>query len=116
MRTQRVAHQVSLEYVDADPMYAAPGAVMRSVKDPEHSDELRLTIYDDSPNARSTGSRSGRRQLELAGSARALECFGTFLIALARLDGSDDGHVHLEIEGPAGSPSELIVRRLTEPA
>lgn len=52
-------------------------------------------------------------QVQLTGSARALEAFGTYLIALGRLDSSDpDPHEHFEdIADERGGKVHLIVRR-----
>lgn len=83
--------------------------------DPEFTNELRLGVYTDDPETIGFPSQlAGERlQVQLAGTPRALEALGTYLIALARLNTSDpDPHEHFEdVRDERGGDVHLIVRR-----
>jgi hypothetical protein len=110
-----VTAQIALEYwMQAD----SPGHATQHVPvDPQYTDELILAVRSDEqdadPRARVV---SGRPQVHLAGPPRALEAFGRYLIALARLDSQDpDVHEHFEdVQNDDGGTAHLIVRRLRE--
>jgi hypothetical protein len=83
--------------------------------DPDFTNELEVAIrFDDleaDPRVRIQGDR--RPQVNLVGSPRALEAFGRYLIALARLDSADpDPHEHFEdVRNADGGTVHLIVHR-----
>jgi hypothetical protein len=83
--------------------------------EPEFTSELLVSAYLENAqtDALSELLKTGRLQIELVGTPRALESFGTFLIALARLETEDPKpHEHLEdVQGEHGSTVHLIVRR-----
>ena len=83
--------------------------------DPEFTDELRVAVYvDDDETLGFPPELLGKRlQVQRSGSARALEAFGIYLVALARLDSSDpDPHEHFEdVSDERGGTVHLIVRR-----
>lgn len=83
--------------------------------DPEFTNELKIAVYieDDSVGPPPEVLRKGPLQVQLSGTSRALEAFGTYLVALARLDTADpDPHEHFEDVGNEhGGTLHLIVRR-----
>lgn len=82
--------------------------------DPSYTNELTLNVYADDDSTGLPPALAGvRLQIEFAGTARALEEFGTYLIALARLESPDpDPHEHFEDVGSeTGETVHLIVRR-----
>lgn len=82
---------------------------------PRHSDELLIALRsdetEDDPRRPLTQDRP---QVHFAGTPRALEEFGRYLIALARLPSNDsDLHEHFEgVQNDEGGTVHLIVRRL----
>ena len=92
------------------------GSVYRNFPvDPDHTDELIIAVRSDESNdgPRPPAIRD-RPQVHLAGTPRALEAFGRYLIALARLDTHDrDVHEHFEdVQNDDGGTVHLIVRRV----
>lgn len=90
------------------------GIFSRRPVEPEHTEELRIGVYFDDDTIGVPPELSGRPlQVEFAGSARALEAFGAFLIALARHSTEDpEPHEHFdEIAGEQGAHVHLVVRR-----
>lgn len=82
--------------------------------EPENTNELVVGVYLDDDSVGFPSALDGKRlQIELAGSARALEALGTYLIALARLQSADpDTHEHFEdVRDARGGTLHLIVRR-----
>lgn len=83
--------------------------------EPAFTDELRVAVYiDDDETVGFPRELQGKRlQVQLGGSARALEALGTYLIALARLESPDpDPHEHFEDVGDErGGTMHVIVRR-----
>lgn len=83
--------------------------------DPQFTDELRVAVYvDDDETLGFPRELEGKRlQVQLSGSAHSLEAFGTYLIALARLESPDpDPHEHFEdVKDERGGALHLIVRR-----
>jgi hypothetical protein len=84
--------------------------------DPDFTNELRITVYSDDDGSYGIPPellKLGRLQVELEGSRRALESFGKYLIALARLETQDtDVHDHFEdVQSGAGETLHMIVRR-----
>jgi hypothetical protein len=82
--------------------------------DPEHTGELRMAVYTDDDTIGFPPELEGKPlQIEFSGSARALDAFGTYLIALARLNSPDsDPHEHFEeVVDERGGTVHLIVRR-----
>lgn len=82
--------------------------------DPEFTSELQIDVHIDDDSVGTPSALQGKQlQVEFAGSARALEAFGTYLLALARLQSSDpDPHEHFEdVQDATGHPLHLIVRR-----
>ncbi len=83
--------------------------------EPEHTNERRIAVRsDDSHIDPRSPAISGRRQVHFAGTRRALEAFGKYLIALARLETADPSpHEHFEaVQNDDGGTVHLIVRRL----
>lgn len=107
--------QLDLEYhhgVDV------PGKVyVNAPVEPQHTDELTLAVRSDNEEDLEQDPRApailGRPQIHLAGSPRALEEFGRYLIALARLESADpDPHEHFEdVQNADGGTVHLIVHR-----
>ena len=111
--TVRSPVQLELMYYggDDDP---ARGIFNRRPVEPDYTKELRFGVYFDDDSIGVPPELAGRPlQIEFAGSARALEAFGTYLIALARLHTADsDPHEHFEeIAGEHGANVHLVVRR-----
>jgi len=107
-----VTAQIPLEYWRGEDV---PGVVYQNVPiEPEHTDELVMAIRSDDggddPRERVV---DGRPQVHLAGTPRALEAFGRYLIALARLETLDpDVHEHFEdVQNDDGGTVHLIVHR-----
>ncbi len=68
----------------------ARGIFRRMPIDPLFTDELTIAIRsDEAPEARWSGTVGDRPQVHLAGTARALDELGRYLIALARLETED---------------------------
>ncbi|MBX6331320.1 MAG: hypothetical protein IRY91_05675 [Gemmatimonadaceae bacterium] len=94
-----------------------PGVVYENTPvDPEHTDELTIALRSDEPDDTSdprTPLFLGRPQVHFAGTPRALEAFGRYLIALARLETADPNpHEHFEdVQNADGGTIHLIVRR-----
>jgi hypothetical protein len=95
-----------------------PGRVYRHTPvDPQFTAELTLTIrFDDVADPRLDPLGGRRPQVDFAGTPRALEAFGTYLIAMARLETTDPSpHTHFEeVQNFDGGTVHLIVRRQTE--
>lgn len=84
--------------------------------DPEYTSELQIGVYvDDESSGFPTELNEKRLQVQLAGTSKALEALGTYLIALARLESPDpDPHEHFEdVADERGGTLHLIVRRTT---
>lgn len=109
-----VPTQIVLEYHQADTAAESSPSEMW-MADPKYTNELHIDIYadDDSAGVPAALQALGRLQIEFAGSPRALEAFGSYLIGLARLKTADrDPHDHFEDVGSAlGGTAHLIVRR-----
>jgi hypothetical protein len=93
---------------------ATRGIFSRRPVEPEHTEELRIGVYFDDDAIGVPPELAGRPlQVELAGSARALEALGAYLVALARHSTEDpEPHEHFdEIAGEQGSQVHLVVRR-----
>jgi hypothetical protein len=83
--------------------------------DPAFSSELVIAIASDNDpgGVRWDSSSHGRPQVHLAGSARALEELGRYLIALARLETKDpDPSTSLEVSNADGGTARLLPRRI----
>ena len=84
--------------------------------EPCFTDELIIAVRSDEddgdPRRRVL---DGRPQIHVAGTPRALEEMGRYLISLARLDSAEtDVHEHFEdVQNDDGGNIHLIVRRLT---
>jgi len=109
----RVATELELEYYTGTDI---PGKqYVNTPVDPEFTEELTLTIrpdeLDGDPRVDVLGGR--RPQVNLVGTARALEALGKYLIALARLNTADpDPHEHFEdLRNADGGTVHLIVHR-----
>ena len=93
---------IALTYVEASPENRAKHTVSRAVYSPEIEGDVTVRIHD-------TGKSDV--QVELNGTARALEELGVFLVALGRLDSNDPSpHEHFQFRSGAKAV-ELIVRR-----
>lgn len=109
-----VPANLTLEYWSGDDI---PGKVYESMPvEPEHTDELMLALRSDEERDFQdprTPLLADRPQVHLAGSPRALEAFGRYLIALARLQTDDeDPHEHFEeVQNADGGTVHLIVHR-----
>jgi hypothetical protein len=84
--------------------------------DPPFTNELSVDVSPDDSDSLGIPpelTRLGRLQVQLAGTPRALEALGTYLIALARLQTRDpDVHDHFEdVQYEPGGTTHLIVRR-----
>lgn len=82
--------------------------------DPEFTDELEIAVYSDDDSIGVPESlQTLPLQVQMAGTPRALEAFGIYLIALARLETADpDPHEHFDdVRSPHGG-MHLIVRRM----
>jgi len=83
--------------------------------EPPFTSELRIGAYleDVDPDPLPPLLKEGRLQIQLAGTPRALEALGTYLIALARLETEDPNpHEHFEdVMHEQGVPVHLIIRR-----
>ena len=112
----KVPTEVTLEYWSGKDV---PGRKYVNVPvDPEFTAELTLSISDDGeadPHACVLGGR--RPQVNFEGTPRALEEFGKYLIALARLKTADPNpHAHFEdVRDAYGDTAHLIVRRFGAP-
>ena len=83
--------------------------------DPEHTDEIVIGLRSDEDGADPQAPLlDGRPQVHLAGTPRALEALGRYLVSLARLQTLDDEfHEHFEgVQNDDGGTVHLIVRRL----
>jgi hypothetical protein len=107
--------QIELEYYSGEPNDPDIHSSERWMVPPDFTNELRLAVYpdDDRVFKSSELDKLGRLQIEISGTPRAYEAFGRYLIALARLETSDDNpHDHFEdVEFAAGGTAHLIVRR-----
>jgi hypothetical protein len=111
--TYKESHVVELSYHSGIDL-PADGVFVRRPVDPDYTDEIILGVYDDESEsfgfpAALTGMRL---QIELAGSRRALDSFGTYLIALAKLQSEDpDLHEHFDdVTDARGGTVHLVVR------
>lgn len=111
-----ITAEIALEYWRGEEV---EGQVYRNAPvEPAHTDELTVAIRSDDGTADAREPVvPGRPQVHLAGTPRALEAFGRYLIALARLETIDpDVHEHFEdVRNDDGGTVHLIVRRLTAP-
>lgn len=85
--------------------------------DPDHTNELVIAVRSDDGDGDPRASvLAGTPQIHLAGTSRALEALGRYLIALARLQSHDpDLHEHFEdVQNDDGGTVHLIVRRLKD--
>ena len=109
----QVTSKLPLEYwTDHD----EAGTVIKTQPvEPDHTNELLIAIRadegDDDPRARVLTLRP---QIHFAGSPRALEAFGRYLIGVARMkNDSPYWHEHFEdVQNDDGGTLHLIVRRL----
>jgi hypothetical protein len=110
----RLPVQIDLEYYHEPSSH--PDVVDTWLVDPKFTNELRLAVYadDDSFGVPDAIKTLGRLQVELAGSPRALQELGRFLIAMARMETNDPNvHDHLEnVQYGIGETAHLVVRRL----
>jgi hypothetical protein len=86
--------------------------------DPEYIDEIVIGLRSDEEDAHPQAPLlGGRPQVHLAGTPRALEALGRYLISLARLQTLDqEFHEHFEdVQNDDGGTVHFIVRRLAEP-
>ncbi|MGH7719325.1 MAG: Imm32 family immunity protein [Gemmatimonadaceae bacterium] len=109
----RVTTEIPLDYWSGQD---TPGVVYQNAPvDPEHTDELVVAVRsDDSDTDPQERVVTGRPQIHFAGTPRALEAFGRYLIALARLQTLDpDIHQHFEdVQNDDGGTVHLIVHRV----
>jgi len=111
-----VAAQISLEYwVGQD----VAGVVYENMPvDPVYTNELALAIRsDDGDGDPRRPVTLGRPQVHLAGTSRALEELGRYLIGLARLQTLDpDVHDHFEdVQNEDGGTVHLVIRLVKPP-
>jgi hypothetical protein len=104
---------VTLSYYggDDDP---ASGVFARRPVEPPFSHELSFGVYlDDDSIGTPESLRDQPLQIQLSGTARALEAFGTYLLAMGALNSEDpDVHEHFDdIPNDGGGPLHVIVRR-----
>lgn len=105
--------EINLEYYTGEDDLSRGVFSTRPV-DPAYTAELTVGVYVDDDSMGPPPELKGKPlQLDLAGSPRALEAFGTYLIALARLQSPDpDPHEHFEdVRNADGGTIHLIVRR-----
>ena len=91
------------------------GVFRNQVVEPKHTSELVVAVRSDvDPSATWTTASGERPQIHLAGSARALEELGRYLIALARLETADpEPYGSLEdVRNADGGTVRLLPRRL----
>src|SRR5688500_15503564 len=108
--------KVRLRYSDGQDE-PARGIFRRLVIEPEHSSELLIAIRsDEDPQIGWHDLTGDRPQIHLVGTARALEEFGTCLIALARLESADpEPYASLEdVQNSDGGTVRLMPRRRRE--
>jgi hypothetical protein len=115
--TKQIITPATIELESYQDINPPPGGVNAWVINPEHTDELKIAVYQDESD---TGTANkvlelGRLQVQLQGTSRALDEFGRFLISLARLETNDtDPHNHLEdVQYEPGGTVHLIVRRVS---
>jgi hypothetical protein len=113
IETQNVSVELNYYVGPDDPIN---GVFYSRPVDPEFTSELVVGVYTDDDD--STGHPPVLAglplQISVAGSARALEAMGKYLLALARINSSDpDLHEHFEdVCDERGGNLHLIVRRL----
>lgn len=91
------------------------GVFRNQVVEPKHMSELVMAVRSDvDPAGQWTTSSGERAQIHLAGSARALEELGSYLIALARLETQDpEPYGSLEdVRYADGGTVRLLPRRI----
>lgn len=104
--------EIILEYWKGEDV---PGRIYSNAPvDPDFTGELTVAVRsDDDDTDPRTPLFSGRPQVHFAGTPRALEAFGRYLIALARLQTADsDPQEHFEdVQNADGGTTHLIVHR-----
>lgn len=114
---QKITQTVVLEYTrGADE--PAKGIFRRFPVSPRFADELVLGIAgEDDPARVRWDAAQGPPQVHLAGTPRAFEELGTFLIALARLQTQDPAPSTSlsDVRFDQGGHARLIVHRLSKP-
>ena len=114
-RKVEIKSELRLEYWTGD---EEPGGPFRNFPvEPDYTSELVMAVRPDQTEDEIVDSGVPEKlQIHLAGSARALEALGRYLIALARLQTADkDVHEHFEdVNNDDGGTVHLIVRRLSE--
>lgn len=93
------------------------GVFRNQVIEPKHTSELVVAVRSDTdPSAAWTAASGVRPQIHLAGSARALEELGRYLVALARLESADpEPYGSLEdVRNADGGTVRLLPRRLQQ--
>jgi hypothetical protein len=94
-----------------------PGRLYQNAPvEPEFTEELIIALrHDDGEGDPRAPLIDGAAQVHLSGTPRALESFGRYLIALARLETADpDPHEHFEeVQNADGGNVHLIVHRAT---
>jgi len=108
-----IVAEIPLEYWRGE---EKPGVTYRNAEvDPEYTAELVFAIRSDDSDADPREQvMKDRPQVHVAGTPRALEAFGCYLIALARLETLDpDVHDHFEdVQNDDGGTIHLIVHRV----
>jgi len=108
-----IAAPIQLEYWAGENVTGI--AYQRMPVDPDYTDELVIAVRsDDDEGDPREPLVAGRPQVHFAGTPRALEAMGRYLIALARLQSADpDIHEHFEdVQNDDGGTAHLIIRRL----
>lgn len=116
MSKKQVQAEVVLEYWTTDEQPEI-GKYGNCPVDPNYTDELEIGVYIDDNTVGAPPDLIGKPlQVRLAGTARALEEFGRYLIALARLEtGNPTPHDHFEnVVNEHGGQVHLIAERLRE--
>jgi len=115
---KRVAIELSLEYL-AGRDEPQRGIYRNFPVEPKHTRELSIAIRSNRDPAGITPdnrARYGKPQIHLAGTARALEAFGRYLIALARLETADPEPYDSfdAVRNVDGGTIRLLTRRITK--
>mgnify|MGYP001083900828 CR=1 FL=1 len=117
MKSKRVPLEIVLEYLTIEEKPEA-GTYGNCPADPPFTDELEIGVYIDDDSIGPPTELVGKPlQVRFAGTPRALEAFGKYLIALARLETANPSpHDHFEnVKNEYGGTVHLITERLPAP-